>query len=582
MSTGLSKSSQELRDEFFKMQNRDNVAKLLDLSTRQLNFHLYVLPSEKKYKTFAVPKKSGGTRLISAPASPIKIIQRKLKQILDAVYNPKPATHGFVTGRSIVSNARLHKKRRYVLNIDLENYFPSIHFGRVRGMFMGNPYHLTDEVATVLAQICCDKGVLPQGAPTSPIISNMICARLDAKLQQLAKEHQCTYSRYADDITFSTNRSKFPIALARLSDIGQVEIGDELSSIIRDNGFQVNLKKTRLQVRQQRQEVTGLTVNRYPNVQRRHIKQIRGILHAWEKYGLDSTAQRYYEHHASYKYVDPQKYRPPFQKVILGKIEFIGMVKGKSSPVYQDLLRWFAHVSAGYGKSMDTREMSQLSVLIYTEGKTDGKHFSAALRSFQKDKMFSYISLTCLDNHGFDDLEKRLDFTIASPEKNTKPHIFIFDRDVSKSLYKKVGGDEQYKSWGNGVYSMVLPLPKYREQTPEISIEFCYKDDDVVRKDKNGRRLFVNTEFDKTTGQHLTEDFNCTLLNKLGNPLKVIDERVFNRQRQNVALSKDEFAENILGQVAEFSDLDFSGFKPLLDIISMIVADFNGEVKASV
>jgi RNA-directed DNA polymerase len=578
MSEGLAKPSQELRDEFLKLQNRDDIAQLLKVTTKQLNFHLYVLASEKKYKTFTVPKKSGGTRQISAPASPIKIIQRKLKQVLEAVYNPKPSTHGFVTGRSIVSNARLHKRRRYVLNLDLENYFPTIHFGRVRGMLMGNPYNLNTEVATILAQICCHQGVLPQGAPTSPIISNMICARLDAKLQQLAKEHQCTYSRYADDITFSTNRSKFPSALAHLSDIGQVEIADELSSVIQNNGFQVNPKKTRLQVRQQRQEVTGLTVNRYPNVQRRHIKQIRGILHAWGKYGLDSTAQRYYEHHAGYKYANPQKHRPPFQRVVLGKIEFVGMVKGKNSPVYRDLLRWFANVSIGYGKSVDVGETPQLGVLIYTEGKTDGKHFNAALRSFQKDKMFPHISLTCLDNHGFDDLEKRLDFTIASPEPKTKPHVFIFDRDVSKGLYKKVGGDEQYKSWGKGVYSMVLPLPRHREHIPEISVELCYKDDDVVRKDKNGRRLFMSTEFDKTTGQHLTDDLNCTSLNKLGNPLKVIDERVFNRQRQNVALSKDEFAENILGQTDEFYNIDFSGFKSLLDIVSMIIADFNGEL----
>src|SRR5690606_12917628 len=150
-------------------------------------------------------------------------------------------------------------------------------------------YRLNDEVATILAQICCHNGILPQGAPTSPIISNMICVRLDAKLQQLAKEHQCTYSRYADDITFSTNRSSFPSALAYLSDIGQIEIGNELSIIIEENGFQINPKKTRLQSKHQRQEVTGLTVNRYPNVQRRYIKQIRGILHAWKKYGLDAT-----------------------------------------------------------------------------------------------------------------------------------------------------------------------------------------------------------------------------------------------------------------------------------------------------
>ncbi len=168
MSEGLLKSPQELRDEFLKLQNRDSVAQLLGLTTKQLNFHLYVLPSAKKYKTFSLPKKSGGIRKISAPASPIKVIQRKLKEVLETIYKPKPSTHGFVSERSIVTNARLHKKRRYVLNIDLEDYFPTIHFGRVRGLFMGNPFYLNDEVATILAQICCHDGVLPQGAPTSP------------------------------------------------------------------------------------------------------------------------------------------------------------------------------------------------------------------------------------------------------------------------------------------------------------------------------------------------------------------------------------------------------------------------------
>ncbi|MBU2609783.1 MAG: RNA-directed DNA polymerase, partial [Chloroflexi bacterium] len=349
---------------------------------------------------------------------------------------------------------------------------------------------------------------------------------------------------------------------------------------IQDNGFQVNPKKTRLQVKQQRQEVTGLTVNRYPNVQRRYIKQLRGILHAWKKYGLDSTAQRYFEIHAGHKYSDSKKYRPPFPKIVLGKIEFIGMVKGKNSSVYRELVRRFANLAPDYVKNVDAGEVLSVEVLVYTEGKTDGKHLSAALRHYQNQKMFRQISLSCLDNQGFDNLEKRLDFTVASPEKNTKPHVFIFDRDINKNLNQKVGS-EQYKSWGNGVYSMTLPLPKHRKQTPEISIEFYYKDVDVVRKDKNGRRIFMNTEFDKTTGQHLTEDLNCTLLNKLGNPIKIVDERVFNRQRQNVALSKDEFAENILGQTDEFRDIDFSGFIPLLEIISTIVADFNGEVDES-
>lgn len=380
MSIELLKSSQELRDEFQKLANRDDVANLLEISTKQLNFHLYVLSPTQKYTVFEVSKKSGGTRQIFAPISPLKIIQRKLKQVLESIYKPKPATHGFVAERGIISNARLHKKRRYVLNIDLEDFFPSIHFGRVRGMFMGNPYWLNKEVSTILAQICCHNGLLPQGAPTSPIISNMICARLDAKLQQLAKEYLCTYSRYADDITFSTNRSKFPSALARLSDIGQVEIGNELSSVIEENGFKINSKKTRLQDRQQRQEVTGLTVNKYPNVRRSYVRQVRAILHAWKKFELDSTAQNYFENHAKYKYPDPEMYRPPFQRIVLGKIQFIGMVKGQHNPVYLKLLREFSHLAPEYYDSKHLMNLSLTEPFIYTEGKTDRKHIEAALR----------------------------------------------------------------------------------------------------------------------------------------------------------------------------------------------------------
>jgi hypothetical protein len=300
-----------------------------------------------------------------------------------------------------------------------------------------------------------------------------------------------------------------------------------------------------------------------------------------KKYGLDSTAKRYFEHYAGYKYSDSEKYQPPFQKIVLEKIEFVGMVKGRHSALYRELLRKFAYLASDYVKPANLGETLPVEVLIYTEGKTDGKHLNAGLRHYQSQKMFRHISVTCLDNKGFDDLEKRLDFTLGSPEKHTKPHVFIFDRDISKTLSQKVAGNEQYKPWGKGVYSLVIPLPKHREQTPEISIEFYYKDDDLTRKDKNGRRLFVNTEFDKTTGQHLMEELNCALLNKLGNPIKIIDEKVFNRQRQNVALSKDEFAENILGQTEEFSNIDFSGFVPLLEVISTIVADFNGEVGQS-
>ena len=580
MSVDLSKSPQELRDEFFKLQNRDDIAKMLGITTKQLNFHLYVLPSTKRYKVFIVPKKSEEPRQISAPASPIKIIQRKLVQVLEAVYQPKLATYGFVKGRDIIKNARLHKKRRYVFNVDLENFFPTIHFGRVRGMFMKNPYNLSDEVSTILAQICCHNSILPQGAPTSPIISNMICARLDAKLKQLAKEHFCTYSRYADDITFSTSRSKFPSALARLSDIRQVEVGGELSSLIEENGFKVNSKKVRLQLEQQRQEVTGLIVNKYPNVPRRFLKQVRAILFAWDKYTVESTSQNYFENHAKHKYLDPKVHRPPFQKIVLGKIQFIGMVKGRHNPIYLRLLREFCRLAPEYYDIKRLMNLSTTKPYIYTEGKTDRKHLEAALRNLKSLGLFTNLNLEFSEKdviEGADHLLQKLNNYREHLEKHARPHIFAFDRDRLDILHK-IKGTEEFIPWGNNVYSFAIPVPKHREGLQRISIEFCYKDEDITRLDKNGRRIFLSTEFDSTSGVHMLQaGLKCSNLDIIHGEPKILDNWVSDEKGNKVTLSKNNFSENVLNQSDEFTNIDFTGFIPLFQRIQLIISDFDGE-----
>ncbi|NBX75262.1 MAG: RNA-directed DNA polymerase, partial [Proteobacteria bacterium] len=173
-------------------------------------FHIYIYPKEKRYLSFEIPKKSGGTRKIQAPATHLKTLQRKLASKLIEEYRVQHPAHGFLRQRSIITNADRHINKRYVLNIDLKDFFGTINFGRVRGMFMGKPYSLPPKIATILAQICCHDNALPQGAPTSPIITNMICSKLDNQLRKMAQSHLCTYTRYADDITISTNRKLFP------------------------------------------------------------------------------------------------------------------------------------------------------------------------------------------------------------------------------------------------------------------------------------------------------------------------------------------------------------------------------------
>ncbi len=233
--------------------------------------------------------------------------------------------------------------KKYVLNVDLKDFFPQINFGRVRGLFMAPPYKLPPTVATVLAQICCHENQLPQGAPSSPIISNMICAKMDSEFQRLAKDNRCVYSRYADDLTFSTSVPDFPPDLATTRTIDakeQIVLGPGVKQIIGTNGFEINEEKVRLQTRHFRQQVTGLTVNERPNVKRKYVKQIRAMLHAWEKWDLGPAEMEFsakYDH----KHRKPSKGKPQFRAVVRGKIAFLGMVRGKNDKMYKKFRQQF-------------------------------------------------------------------------------------------------------------------------------------------------------------------------------------------------------------------------------------------------
>ncbi|MBX9253708.1 RNA-directed DNA polymerase [Desmonostoc muscorum CCALA 125] len=323
-----------------------DIADLLEVSYSRLVYHIYLVEPDKRYKTFEISKKSGGIRQISTPITALKIIQKKLNQVLQTVYEIKPSVHGFVTGKNIVTNAQAHTKKRYVLNLDLTDFFPSINFGRVRGMFMATPYGLHPDVATVLAQICCHNNQLPQGAPTSPIVTNMICAKMDSQLQRLAKEYKATYTRYADDITFSTTLPKFPEELAYLvaeEHVDKTFIGNRLLSIINDNGFEVNQQKIRLQSRGNHQAVTGLTTNQFPNVDRMYVRQVRAMLHACAKFGLEASEKQYQENYEK-KTRSIAKDKPSFKQVLRGKIAFIGMVKGNDDPIYLKYLDLYKQI----------------------------------------------------------------------------------------------------------------------------------------------------------------------------------------------------------------------------------------------
>ena len=252
-----------------------DLADLLELKPSSLTYLLYKLPDVNKYTQFSVPKASGGTRAILSPCDSLKAAQRKLKILIeDCIHELEPRTvdsnfsHGFKRNLSIVTNASVHRNKRYVFNTDLTDFFPSIHFGRVRGYFMKNRnFDLSTEIATMIAQLACHAGSLPQGSPSSPIVSNLVAHILDIRLASLAAKNRCSYSRYADDITFSTNEREFPKDIAVLvpNEAHQWEVGVQLSDVIVRSFFAINPIKTRMQYQDSRQSVTGLVVNKTCN-----------------------------------------------------------------------------------------------------------------------------------------------------------------------------------------------------------------------------------------------------------------------------------------------------------------------------
>ncbi|MCB4942457.1 retron Ec67 family RNA-directed DNA polymerase/endonuclease [Streptococcus mutans] len=273
-----------------QLSTKDDFAELLGFkNSRFINYLLYSIGTDNLYETFTIPKKNGGERIIHAPKKELEFLQKRLANVLwDCyLYDLKSKSkekklripmlsHAFEKNKSIITNAQVHRNKKYLLNIDLKDYFDSFNFGRVRGFFIKDKdFQVTSEIATVIAQIACYQGKLPQGAPSSPIITNLITRILDYRIVKIAKKYRFTYTRYADDMTFSTNRELNSNKLRATKELENFLA--ELERLIISSGFEINPKKTRLSNNMQRQEVTGLVVNKKINVKREYIKNTRAM-----------------------------------------------------------------------------------------------------------------------------------------------------------------------------------------------------------------------------------------------------------------------------------------------------------------
>jgi hypothetical protein len=447
---------------YYIQSKRDTVYERFSLETNTIDLNnpgfLVVSNPIERYRSFTVKKKSGGTRTIHAPVNGLKAIQQSLAFILQCVFEPHPAANGFVMGKSIVDNAKIHVGNNYVYNIDLKDFFPSIDQARVWKCLQLAPFNLSDSVilteeeklnatqtgirkfrtehseeiyykfeegckvwiiddnagnfkrykdrltahiprpekmlvlgdnegitklrvyqqeknriinddlkryildednkrillnqsksrqrlASMIAMLCCTemdverknkitsewetckRNVLPQGAPTSPVITNIICYKLDRRLSGLAKRFGLKYSRYADDITFSSMHNVYQPESAFLQ---------ELHRIISDQNFHIKESKTRLQKDGHRKEVTGLLVNEKVNVQQRYLKQLRMWLYYWERYGYERASGFFLQQYIADK-GHVKNGKPDMADVISGKLDYLKMVKGAENELYLKL-----------------------------------------------------------------------------------------------------------------------------------------------------------------------------------------------------------------------------------------------------
>ena len=354
-----------------------------DFRGKQLSFLADTNNVQRRCKTFRLRKKHGGYREITAPKGALRGILQALNLVLQTYDEPTPWAYGFVCGRSVVDNARPHVGKRYILNLDLKDFFPTITRQQVADCLTAEPFGFSSLAAKLVSGLATvrtknNEEVLAQGFATSPTLSNFICREMDKEIASIATAQGITFTRYADDLTFSSD-----------TDIlrPQGELVQQVKTIVERYGFRLNEEKTHLQRRGRRQEVTGLMVTEKVNVSRRYVREIRSLLYIWERYGYEDACQAawksYRQQHGKTK---EYLYFVPLNAVLRGKLNYMKMVRGADDPLYQ---RFVSRYNAL--QKTNKREVKEVTYKAYM-----GKYLSNSTRDKKRKRILNFILMVII------------------------------------------------------------------------------------------------------------------------------------------------------------------------------------------
>ena len=551
------------------IKTRNDFAKFIGVKLQTLTYLLYIKKIDNCYNTLEIPKKNGDTRTICVPNKNLKKVQKKLYNKLSTYYDEiktqnnftSKISHGFEKNRSIVTNAEVHKNKRYVVNLDLLVFFPSINFGRVRSYFIKNNYfEINDDIATILAQLTCYKGTLPQGASTSPLIANMICNIMDIRILKIAKKYRLDYTRYADDLTFSTNNKYF------LNDYDKFL--EDIKNIIHRSGFELNSKKTRLLFSNSRQEVTGLVVNKKISVPKEYYKNTRAMAHSLYKNG--------------YFLIDDEV---GTIEQLEGRFSFINQINLYNIDNKKKNMWHLNSKEKQYQKFMIYKTFyANEKPLIITEGKTDVLYIKAALKKYYK--YFTNL-ITKKDNGNF---VFHVNFFKRKQKHSYYLNLVKDGADTIKNIYSNC----YIKTKNNKNITTVHDFKKLcgeRETNPVILI---FDNEMVSNKDRPLKKFLNEIKVNASQKDKLKENlyinicdnlYLCTyqLNNKEACEIEIedlfpadvleheINGRKFSKKdstHDNGFYGKNEFSQYVY---SNYESIDFSNFISLLSAINEII-----------